>query len=62
MIKRLAVYCGSAPGVDPGFADATRDLGRLMAGRGIDLVYGGGRLGLMGIIADAVLELSLIHI
>ena len=56
MIKRLAVYCGSAPGVDPAFAAATRDLGRLMAARGIDLVYGGGRLGLMGIIADTVLE------
>jgi len=56
MIKRLAVYCGSAPGVDPAFAAATRDLGIVMAQRGIDLVYGGGRLGLMGIIADTVLE------
>ncbi len=55
-IKRLAVYCGSAPGADPAFADATRELGKLMATRGIDLVYGGGRLGLMGIIADTVLE------
>ena len=56
MIKRLAVYCGSAPGVDPAFAAVTRDLGKLMVERGIDLVYGGGRLGLMGIIADTVLE------
>ena len=56
MIKRLAVYCGSAAGVDPAFAQVTRDLGKLMAERGIDLVYGGGRLGLMGIIADTVLE------
>lgn len=56
MIKRLAVYCGSAPGADPAFADAARDLGKLMAERGIDLVYGGGRLGLMGIIADTVLD------
>ena len=55
-IKRLAVYCGSASGVDPAFADATRALGKVMAERGIDLVYGGGRLGLMGIIADTVLE------
>ena len=55
MIKRLAVYCGSAPGVDPAFAAVTRDLGKLMVERGIDLVYGGGRLGLMGIIADTVL-------
>ena len=55
-IKRLAVYCGSAPGADPAFAVATRQLGMVMAERGIDLVYGGGRLGLMGIIADTVLE------
>ena len=54
-IKRIAVYCGSAPGVDPGFADAARDLARTMAARGIDLVYGGGRLGLMGIVADEML-------
>lgn len=55
-IKRLAVYCGSATGADPAFAAATRQLGMVMAERGIDLVYGGGRLGLMGIIADTVLE------
>ena len=55
-IRRLAVYCGSAPGADAAFAGAARALGREMAGRGIDLVYGGGRLGLMGIIADTVLE------
>ena len=54
-IKRIAVYCGSAPGVDPAFADAARDLARTMAARGIDLVYGGGRLGLMGIVADEML-------
>ena len=56
MIQRLAVYCGSAPGADPAFADAARALGTVMAERGIDLVYGGGKLGLMGIIADTVLE------
>ena len=55
-IKKLAVYCGSAPGSDPAFADMARSLMREMAGRGIDLVYGGGRLGLMGIIADTMLE------
>ena len=55
MIKRLAVYCGSAPGIDPAFADCARELGRVMVSRGIDLVYGGGKLGLMGIIADTVL-------
>lgn len=55
MIKRLAVYCGSAGGADPAFAEAARDLGLTMAERGIDLVYGGGRLGLMGAVADAML-------
>ena len=55
-IKRLAVYCGSAPGGDPAFADAARDLAREMVRRDIELVYGGGKLGLMGIVADAVLD------
>jgi len=55
-LQRLAVYCGSAPGADPAFADSARSLIREMAERGIDLVYGGGRLGLMGIIADTMLE------
>jgi uncharacterized protein (TIGR00730 family) len=55
-VKRLAVYCGSSPGVDPAFAGAARALGASMAERGIGLVYGGGRLGLMGIVADKVLE------
>jgi uncharacterized protein (TIGR00730 family) len=54
-MKRLAVYCGSSPGADPAFADAARATGEEMARRGIGLVYGGGRLGLMGIVADAVL-------
>ena len=55
-IKRLAVYCGSAPGADPAFAEAARELALLMVERDIELVYGGGRLGLMGIIADTVLD------
>jgi uncharacterized protein (TIGR00730 family) len=55
-IKRLAVYCGSAPGADPAFADAARELAQLMVERDIELVYGGGRLGLMGIVADTVLD------
>ncbi|HEY0630169.1 MAG TPA: TIGR00730 family Rossman fold protein [Sphingomicrobium sp.] len=55
-MQRLAVYCGSAPGSDPAFADTAKLLIHEMAARGIDLVYGGGRLGLMGIIADTMLE------
>ncbi|MEG3154616.1 TIGR00730 family Rossman fold protein [Sphingomonas sp. RB1R13] len=54
-LTRLAVYCGSAPGGDQLYADAARDTGEAMAIRGIDLVYGGGKLGLMGIVADAVI-------
>ena len=54
-VRRLAVYCGSASGSDPLFADATRATAAAMVGRGVDLVYGGGRLGLMGLIADSVL-------
>jgi uncharacterized protein (TIGR00730 family) len=54
-VKRLAVYCGSSIGADPAFAATARALGAEMASRGIGLVYGGGRLGLMGEVADAAL-------
>ena len=54
-MKRLAVYCGSSIGTDPAFADTASALGEEMARRGVDLVYGGGKLGLMGVVADAVL-------
>ncbi len=55
-ITKLAVYCGSAPGRDPAHMAAAQELGRVMTARGIDLVYGGGKLGLMGAIADSVLD------
>lgn len=55
-IRRICVFCGSSPGVSPRYAEVARSLGACMAARGIGLVYGGGRNGLMGIIADAVLE------
>ena len=54
-LTRLAVYCGSASGGDELYPDAARATGEAMAERGIDLVYGGGKLGLMGIVADAVI-------
>jgi uncharacterized protein (TIGR00730 family) len=54
-VNRLAVYCGSSMGADPAYADAARALGIEMARRGVGLVYGGGRLGLMGVVADSVL-------
>ena len=54
-VQRLAVYCGSAGGSRPEFAEAACATAAAMVGRGVDLVYGGGRLGLMGLIADSVL-------
>ena len=54
-VQCLAVYCGSAAGSQPAFADATRATAAAMVSNGVDLVYGGGRLGLMGLIADSVL-------
>ncbi|MBV9750797.1 MAG: TIGR00730 family Rossman fold protein [Acetobacteraceae bacterium] len=54
-IRSAAVFCGSRVGADPIYAEATAELGRGLALAGITLVYGGGRIGLMGIIADAML-------
>ena len=54
-MKRLAVYCGSATPADSVYLDAARQVGGLLAQRGIGVVYGGGRLGLMGALADAAL-------
>lgn len=54
-IKNVAVYCGSAAGTASRFADATRETAEAMVRNDVDLVYGGGRLGLMGIVADTVL-------
>lgn len=55
MFKSLAVYCGSSAGNDPKYAALAREMGTLMARRGIKLVYGGGGVGMMGAVADAVL-------
>ena len=57
-VKRLAVYCGSAAGNHPKFAQAAEVTAEAMVRGGVDLVYGGGRLGLMGLIADRVLDLG----
>jgi uncharacterized protein (TIGR00730 family) len=51
----LCVFCGSRAGADPAFADAARTLGRALAASGRTLVYGGGHVGLMGVLADSVL-------
>src|SRR5262249_15158122 len=54
-LKRICVYCGSSVGARPASKEAAHRLGELMAARGIGLVFGGGCIGLMGVIADAVL-------
>lgn len=55
-MKRVCVFCGSDRGIRSDYADAARRLGRALASRRLALVYGGGRVGLMGEIADSVLE------
>lgn len=55
-IKSICVYCGSGFGDDPVFAENAAALGREMAERGINLVYGGGNVGLMGTVAQSVLD------
>jgi len=47
-VKRIAVYCGSATPADPRYVELARNVGETLARRGIGVVYGGGRLGLMG--------------
>ena len=54
-MKRLCVYCGSRPGTEPAYAEAARQVGAWIGQQGWQLVYGGGRAGLMGIVADAAL-------
>ena len=54
-MKRLCVFCGSNLGRHPAYAEAAQDLARALVTRKIDLVYGGARVGVMGVLADAVL-------
>lgn len=55
-MRRLCVFCGSSAGHRPEYREAAHQLGRLLAEHGIGLVFGGGHIGLMGILADAILE------
>jgi len=55
-MKRIAVYCGSNKGARPEYAAAAHELGALLARKKIELVYGGGMVGLMGVVADAALK------
>jgi uncharacterized protein (TIGR00730 family) len=54
-LNSLCVFCGSNSGASPAYAEAAARLGRTLAARGLNLVYGGGRVGLMGVVADAAL-------
>ncbi|HVO25513.1 MAG TPA: TIGR00730 family Rossman fold protein [Candidatus Margulisiibacteriota bacterium] len=55
-MQRLCVFCGSSPGANSQYAALARRLGGLLVRRGLGLVYGGGNVGLMGVLADAVLK------
>ena len=55
-IKKICVYCGSSPGKNPAYSQAARSLATSLCDRGIGLVYGGAAIGVMGAVADAVLE------
>jgi uncharacterized protein (TIGR00730 family) len=54
-VKSVCVYCGSSSGIDPVYANAASGVGTMLAKEGIELVYGGGSVGLMGVVADAAL-------
>ena len=56
MIRSLAVFCGSKDGTDPVFKQHASRLGKLMASHSITLIYGGGSTGIMGAVADAMME------
>jgi uncharacterized protein (TIGR00730 family) len=55
-VRRVCVYAGSNPGSHPAYADAARALATTLAERGVGLVYGGGRVGLMGVLADTIID------
>lgn len=55
-IKAVCVYCGSGPGNNPKFVEAAQELGRILAHNDIRLIYGGGSIGLMGAIAESVVD------
>src|SRR5205085_5644224 len=54
-VRRVCVFCGASSGRSPAYAEGARSFGAALAGRGLGLVYGGGRVGLMGAVADAAL-------
>lgn len=55
-MQSVCVFCGSSTGIDPAYAEAARSLGRTLAEANVRLVFGGGHVGLMGVVSNAVLE------
>jgi uncharacterized protein (TIGR00730 family) len=55
-VQSVCVFCGSSPGIDPAFTEAARSLGRILAEANVRLVFGGGHVGLMGVLSNAALE------
>jgi uncharacterized protein (TIGR00730 family) len=58
MFTSIAIFCGSSDAVHPEYKQRARDLGRLLGKQGVEIVYGGGRVGLMGALADGALEVG----
>lgn len=56
MGKKICIFCGSNTGLKPAYAEMARELGYLLVQNGYELVFGGGKVGLMGVVADSVLE------
>src|SRR4029078_5628953 len=56
LVERICVFCGASPGARPSYRAATAELARVLVRQGIGVVYGGGGVGLMGALADAVIE------
>ena len=55
-INAICVYCGSSPGTEPAFIEAAKNFGKILAESGVRLIYGGGSVGLMGALAESVLD------
>ena len=57
-LRSVCVFCGASPGASPIYREAAEALGQHLAKRGMRLIYGGGAVGLMGVVADAVLHMA----
>ena len=57
-MKQLCIFCGSSKGNDPVYEDTARELAEIMVNQGLNLVYGGGSIGIMGVLADKILSMN----